>query len=328
MNRNLAIGMDTAKGLAVAWGIPYVGVHHMQAHALTPQLVTALNSPSSDKTPPRPNFPFLSLLVSGGHTQLVLSSSLTSHRILANTIDSAIGNVLDQTARLILPPSLIDTSPDVMYGRLLESFAFPFEDPNPYSFFQPYANRGEEMKARKTGYKWTIPLPFRESREIAFSFSNVASAVDRITKANPSMDPLERQQLARHTLCSAFQHLVGRVCLAIDADPETLLPALQNSLVVAGGVASNSFLMHVLKETLKVRYPKLKKQYDVVSPPVELCTDNAAMIAWAGMEMFENGWHTDLTATPISKWPMDPAHGPGLLGVDGWLRREGCDQTG
>jgi len=199
MNRNLAIGMDTAKGLAVAWGIPYVGVHHMQAHALTPQLVTALNSPSSDKTPPRPNFPFLSLLVSGGHTQLVLSSSLTSHRILAN---------------------------------------------------------------------------------------------------------------------------------AIDADPETLLPALQNSLVVAGGVASNSFLMHVLKETLKVRYPKLKKQYDVVSPPVELCTDNAAMIAWAGMEMFENGWHTDLTATPISKWPMDPAHGPGLLGVDGWLRREGCDQTG
>ncbi|KAK0389403.1 hypothetical protein NLU13_2978 [Sarocladium strictum] len=326
MTTNLAIGMDTAKGLSVAWGVPFIGVHHMQAHALTPQLVSALNMPPF-ALPPRPHFPFLSLLVSGGHTQLVLSTNLTTHRILATTLDSAIGNVLDQTARLILPASEIASSPDVMYGRLLESFAFPPEDPDPYGFFKPYASRGEEMVAKPTGYGWTIPLPFRQSREVAFSFSSIYSTVHRITTSNRSMPLAERRALARHTLASAFQHLIGRICLAIEADPATLLPALRNSLVVAGGVASNKFLMHVLRETLKVRVPQLEGKLEVVSPPVELCTDNAAMIAWAGMEMFENGWHTDLGATPVPKWPMDPAHGSGLLGVDGWLRREGSDQA-
>jgi N6-L-threonylcarbamoyladenine synthase len=327
MTTNLAIGMDTAKGLSVAWGVPFIGVHHMQAHALTPQLVTALNTPSSSTSPPRPHFPFLSLLVSGGHTQLVLSTNLTTHRIIATTLDSAIGNVLDQTARLILPPSLIASSADVMYGRLLESFAFPPEDPDPYSFFKPCASRGEEMIATPTGYGWTIPLPFRQSREVAFSFSSIYSTVDRITTSNPSMSLMERRALARQTLSSSFQHLIGRICLAIEADPATLLPALRNSLVVAGGVASNKFLMHVLRETLKVRVPELGAELEVVSPPVELCTDNAAMIAWAGMEMFENGWCTDLGATPVPKWPMDPGHGSGLLGVDGWLRRDGFEQV-
>jgi N6-L-threonylcarbamoyladenine synthase len=135
----------------------------------------------------------------------------------------------------------------------------------------------------------------------------------------------ERRALARHTLSSAFRHLVGRICLAIEADPDTLLPALRSALVVAGGVASNRFLMHVLRETLAVRVPQLDGPLNVVSPPIELCTDNAAMIAWTGMRMFEEGWCTDLSAMPVPKWPMDPTHGPGLLGVDGWLRREGYE---
>lgn len=336
MSKNLGIGIDTAKGLSLAWGVPLVGVHHMQAHALTPQLVTALNSSTSSATThdvttttqtssPAPHFSFLSLLVSGGHTQLVLSSDLTTHRILATTIDNAIGNLLDQTARLILPSDLITSAPDVMYGRLLESFAFPPEDTDPYAFFTPCASRAEEMVAVPTGYDWSISLPFRESKEVAFSFSGIYSTVERITSTNPDMSIPERRTLARHTLSSAFRHLVGRICLAIEADPATLLPALRSALVVAGGVASNRFLMHVLRKTLAVRVPQLGGELNVVSPPIELCTDNAAMIAWTGMRMFEEGWYTDLSVLPIAKWPMDPTHGPGLLGVDGWLRREGFE---
>lgn len=108
---NLAVGLNLAKGLALAWGVPLVVVHHMQAHAL------------ADEEPRPPEFP-LTLLVLGGHTQLVHSASLTDNRVVADTGDIAVGNLLDQTARVILPCAVLDASPDVMYGRQLEAFAF------------------------------------------------------------------------------------------------------------------------------------------------------------------------------------------------------------
>lgn len=324
MAPNLAIGLNTAKGLAVAWGVPLVGVHHMQAHALTPQLVNALGTDKdTEKTGAKtagdhPEFPFLSILVSGGHTQLVHSVDLTTHRIIATTRDMAIGNMLDQTARVILPPEILESSNDVMYGRVLESFAFPDSSPADYSFFKAAASRGEEMQAPETGYAWTLPIPFRQSRELAFSFSSMYTVVHRIAAANPAMPTDERRALARHTMAAAFQHLVGRVCIAIESDPD--IRAAAKTVVVAGGVASNRFLMHVLRETLRLRMGT--EDVEFLAPPVELCTDNAAMIAWTGLRMFEAGYYTDLSAAPIAKWPMDPRHGPGLLGVSGWLRRE------
>lgn len=89
---------------------------------------------------------------------------------------------------------------------------------------------------------------------------------------------------------------------------------------MSGGVASNKFLMHVLRETLKVRgYPGL----EIIAPPVKYCTDNAAMIAWTGMEMFEKGYFSDLGVLPVGRWPMEMegGDGDGILGVGGWLRR-------
>jgi tRNA A37 threonylcarbamoyltransferase TsaD len=341
INPNLNIGLSTGKGLAVAWDVPFVGVHHMQAHALTPRLVRALGMPMATSTstttststlkpttPSGPDFPFLSLLVSGGHTQLVHSASLTEHHIIATTGDTAIGNILDQTARVILPPSVLDASPDVMYGRILENYAFPDPTPDVYSsFFTPASSRAEELVDVPSGYSWTLALPFRQSRRLAYSFSSFYTNVHKIAAAaaaaeeeegKPPMDDAERRTLARHTMRAAFQHLASRLCLALEDVPH-LREA--STLVVAGGVASNRFLMHVLRTTLDARG---FGHMEILAPPIALCTDNAAMIAWAGMEMYRAGWHTDLSVMPITRWPLDPDAGEktGLLGVDGWLKRD------
>ncbi|PTB46931.1 hypothetical protein M441DRAFT_64182 [Trichoderma asperellum CBS 433.97] len=363
---NLSVGLNVAKGLALAWQVPLVGVHHMQAHALTPRLVHALENSSSSSssiassststsasssTPPMsPAFPFLSLLVSGGHTQLILSSSLTAHQILATTADVAIGNLLDQTARVILPPSILQSSPDVSYGRVLEAFAFPpgqQDSPADYeAFFKPALSRRDEIDGVPSReYGWAIALPYRNSRKLAYSFSSIHTQVHDIVAAiearydddndasssssSPSSSPPpdvdkisldQRRALARHTLRASFQHLVSRLILALQDHP-----SLQQStttiktLVVAGGVASNRFLMHVLRTTLAARgFPDMH----IVAPPPELCTDNAAMIAWAGMEMFEAGYRSELSVRPIARWPMDPAVGGGMLGVGGWVKVE------
>lgn len=113
------------------WQIDVVGVHHMQAHALTPRLVAALQNAqranqSSNEVPYKiePAFPFLSVLASGGHTLLISSASLTDHKVLASTNDIAVGECLDKVARVVLPPGLLRTARTTMYGALLEKFAF------------------------------------------------------------------------------------------------------------------------------------------------------------------------------------------------------------
>ncbi|KAK0753983.1 glycoprotease family-domain-containing protein [Schizothecium vesticola] len=149
MSANLSVGLNTAKGLACAWGVPLLGIHHMQAHLLTPRLVSALSlpfpSPPSPSPPSyTPTFPFLTLLISGGHTLLLHSRSLTSHRLLATTSSHAIGNMLDATARLILPPSSTTSSPNVMYAAALESFAFPpGSTPSDYDYTPPLRRADE-----------------------------------------------------------------------------------------------------------------------------------------------------------------------------------------
>ncbi|PFH58659.1 hypothetical protein XA68_13405 [Ophiocordyceps unilateralis] len=324
---NLAVGLDVAKGLALAWRVPLLGVHHMQAHALTPRLARALLAGTEAETTTTttttttsasesPAFPFLSLLVSGGHTQLVLSTSLTSHHLIANTVDIAIGNLLDQAARVVLPTDLLDSCPDVMYGRLLEAFAFApqagDDDDMAHqhaAFFRPALSRRHEQTAypSEQPYGWTVGLPFRESRRLAFSFCGIFS-----------------------------QHLASRLCLALvdseklsslvdvaNPSPSLPLPGSERrttvtTLVLAGGVAANRFLLHVLRSTLTARgLPAL----DIVVPPIHLCTDNAAMIAWAADEMYRAGWETELSALPVPRWPLDPEAGEGIMGVDGWLRR-------
>ena len=320
----LATGVDTAKGLAVAWQIPLVGVNHMQAHALTPRLVPALEySANHDEAPA---FPFLSLLVSGGHTLLVNSKSITDHETLAQTNDIAIGDCLDKIARAILPSSFLAQSRDAMYGRLLEAFAFP-RGVESYDYMPP-ANRHDELASKPTKWGWSIGVPLSEtragkSRDMEFTFTGTQGNVERICKSrgwnsDNKETQAERVDLARESMRVLFEHLSSRVVKALQQVKAQGLGL--EVVVVSGGVASNKFLSHVLRAFLDVRgFSHVR----LISPPGDLCSDNAAMIAWAGMEIFEAGWESDLSIQALSKWAIDPgAEDGGILGVDGWKRRE------
>jgi len=249
MRSNLTTGLDTAKGLAVAWQIPLVGVNHMQAHALTPRLVSTLNDPTQD---PKPSFPFLSLLVSGGHTLLVHSREITEHRILATTMDLAIGDMIDKAARLVLPPNVLEEGCEIMYGRLLERFAFPSGESD-HNYRAP-RSRGEEIARRESCWGWSLVPPLTETRSgskskaMEFTFSGLGSTVKRICEAKPDMGREERVDLAKEVMRVAFEHLASRVGWALrDLQLHRKSYPYQEkrdkqTLVVSGGVASNDFL--------------------------------------------------------------------------------------
>jgi N6-L-threonylcarbamoyladenine synthase len=315
MQANLMTGLDTAKGLAVAWQIPILGVNHMQAHALTPRLVSSLNA-SSASLDVGPAFPFLSLLVSGGNTMLVHSSDIVSHSILAEKTDIPVGNVLDKCARDILPASLLDNGKSVMYGQMLETFGFPggAKDDD----YAPPATQCEINTMKTTQFGWALrpPLSVDKGSAMEFSYSGLGAAVRRIVVGNPAITDLERRVLAQETMRVAFEHLASRVLLALST------PAMENvsTLVVSGGVASNQFLKHVLRTLLNKRG---FGHVEVIFPPISLCTDNAAMIAWTGMEMWEAGWKSGLDIRSLKKWAIDPlADDGGIMGAEGWMKED------
>ncbi|KAF2717128.1 hypothetical protein K431DRAFT_288803 [Polychaeton citri CBS 116435] len=348
MRSNLSVGLDQAKGLAAAWDVPLVGVHHMQAHALTPRLCQTLKSKedgevlhrSSDPSHSRvlwepaqlqPTYPFLGLLVSGGHTMLIKSTSLTDHTILAETDDIAIGDCLDKAARAILPEHLLKAP----YGKALEEFAFP-NGSEDYNYIAP-TRRHEELQRRETRWGWSFRPPLSESKagpkstkRMVYSFGGLCTSAERFmtqqcsdgnalhgTTRQDEVTIDERRGMAQEVLRVAFEHLCSRLFLYLSTQSE---PESQNfkSLVVSGGVASNRYLRHVMRAMLDARGCQ---HVGLEFPPAELCTDNALMIAWAGMEMFDAGFQSELGVQPLRKWTMDPeGHDGGILGADGWLR--------
>ncbi|EXJ87034.1 hypothetical protein A1O3_03991 [Capronia epimyces CBS 606.96] len=322
---NLAVGLNAAKGLAAAWQIPMVGVHHMQAHALTPRLVNAMvKSEQRDTDTLRPEFPFLTLLVSGGHTMLLYSKGLVEHEILATTSDIAIGDELDKCGRLILPKELQEDTPDTSYGKYLSAYAFRSEDD--YAAWEIPRTRREEVDRPLNKYGWNLVTPMSKNRRLEFSFAAIASQIKSLVLDRQNgitsmgmMDDEERVLLAQAALGTAFEHLGSRTIMALEKLQEqgVQIP----TLVVSGGVAANNFLRHYLRRLLDLRS---FEDVNLVFPPVELCTDNAAMIAWAGMEMFEAGYRTDLGCTPVRKWSMDSeCEEGGILGIGGWIRSDG-----
>ncbi|KAK8200894.1 Mitochondrial tRNAs modification protein [Zalaria obscura] len=330
MRSNLSVGLDTAKGLAVAWQVPLLGVHHMQAHALTPRLISALHHENNAAL--KPEFPFLTILASGGHTMLIDSAGLTEHKILAQTEDIALGDCLDKAARAILPKSLVLPP----YGRALERFAFP-NGAADYNYTPP-VNREGELQRRRTAWGWGLGPPMaeskggRSSRRMAFSFSGLLSSIERFIKfevepsgaitknlrAEGQLGEDERRVMAKEVMRVAFEHLASRVALHLSSLTRAQAADVK-TVVISGGVAANAFLRHVMRRVLDVRgYEHIELSF----PPIELCTDNAAMIAWAGMEMWDAGWRSDLSIQPIKSWSMDPsATDGGILGPDGWIRR-------
>lgn len=208
-----------------------------------------LDDPTQD---PKPSFAFLSLLVSGGHTLLVHSNEVTDHAILATTTDIAIGDVIDKVARLVLPPNVLHEGGVIMYGRLLERFAFPGGEFD-HDYRAP-KSRGEEIARKESRWGWALVPPLAETRSgskskaMEFTFSGLGSAVKRICEAKPEMSRDERVDLAKETMRVAFEHLASRVGWALrDLQLNTRSPPYQErrgpqTLVVSGGVASNGFL--------------------------------------------------------------------------------------
>lgn len=384
MRSNLFTGLDTAKGLAVAWQKPLVGVHHMHAHALTPRLVGALEAYSPSYFPADPlknesgssslDFPFLSLLASGGHTLLIHSASLTDHHVLGSTNDIAIGECLDKAARAILPAEILQATKSTMYGSLLETFAFGDiwsrdkrqqtekqaesqsktqegkgsswfsallpptsvsranahrftakeyleKQGHDHSWYTVPSNYEEATRRSTTTWGWGFNQPLTKSaggakiNSFEMSFSGLMTAVERVArygmdpatrklnKAERASDEIsieERKDLAREVMRAAFEHVASRVLLGLQSLSQ--ISTAKPAVVMAGGVAANSFLRHILASTL---YAHGYEDVELHFPPPEYCTDNAAMIGWAGLEMFEAG-HTDpLRIRAIRKWPLD-----------------------
>ena len=241
------VALLTAKGLALSASKPLVAVNHLEGHALSPRLVD-----------PDLEFPYLLLLVSGGHCQILEVLGVGEYRRLATTIDDAAGEAFYKAAKLL----------DLPYpgGPAIEHLA-------------------------KEGDPSAVPLPrpLVGSGEPHFSFAGLKSAVQRAV-ASAEHKPAD---IAASFQAAVVDCLVDRTRLALDRSDA---PAL----VVAGGVAANQAIRSALQHLAL----DMGRSFSV--PPAWLCTDNAAMIAWAGAERYDRGMMDDLCAAARARWPLDP----------------------
>lgn len=241
------VGLVTGKALAHAAGKPLIAVNHLEGHALSPRL--------SDR---ELAYPYLLLLVSGGHCQLLLVEGVGRYRRMATTIDDAAGEAFDKTAKLL-------------------------------GLGYPGGPRVEAAAREGNPQAVPLPRPLKGSAEPHFSFAGLKSAVARAIGHHSSED-----------IAASFQQavvdcLLDRTRRALaDVPPVT-------ALVVAGGVAANGVIRGAL-EGLAAEHG-----LRFVAPPLWLCTDNAAMIAWAGVERFREGLTDPLDTPARARWPLDPA---------------------
>ncbi|MEO5613076.1 MAG: tRNA (adenosine(37)-N6)-threonylcarbamoyltransferase complex transferase subunit TsaD [Sphingomicrobium sp.] len=240
------VALLAGKGLALATGKPLIAVNHLEGHALSPRLVDL-----------DLDFPYLLLLVSGGHCQLLEVAGVGHYRRLATTIDDAVGEAFDKAAKLL--------GLDYPGGPALEALAAE-GDPKAVP----------------------LPRPLLGSPEPHFSFAGLKSAVQRAV-VSEGFKPAD--------IAASFQQAV--IDCLVDRTARALESSDAPSLVVAGGVAANRAIRAALAELAQ----KNARRFSV--PPAWLCTDNAAMIAWAGAERLAAGLTDSLDAPARARWPLD-----------------------
>ncbi|RUZ40733.1 tRNA (adenosine(37)-N6)-threonylcarbamoyltransferase complex transferase subunit TsaD, partial [Mesorhizobium sp. M7A.F.Ca.US.003.02.1.1] len=242
---------------------PLIAINHLEGHALTARLTDGLD------------FPYLLLLVSGGHTQIVAVRGVGDYQRWATTIDDALGEAFDKTAKML--------------GL-------------------PYPGGPNVEKAAQAGNasRFAFPRPMKGSAQPDFSFSGLKTAVRQAASA---IAPLSDQDVA--DICASFQGAVAdaladRVSRALTRFRETFPGTRNPALVVAGGVAAN--------RTIKTMLERLCAEtgFTFIAPPLKLCTDNAAMIAWAGIERLREGMAQEngFDFVPRSRWPLDSISAP------------------
>jgi N6-L-threonylcarbamoyladenine synthase len=250
------VGVMSAKAIALAHRLPFLAVNHLEGHALSVRLCEDVA------------FPYLLLLVSGGHCLLLEVEGVGHYKRLGTTLDDALGEAFDKTAKML-------------------GLGFP-------------GGPAVERTAKKgNAARFKLPRPLKGRPGCDFSFSGLKTAVRHTTLSFPE-GPLGKQDTA--DLCASFQAaaadaLMDRCDNAIkifrDHHPEAA------NLVIAGGVAANDTLRQSLSGLAESRSMKL------VAPPAHLCTDNAAMIAWAGIERLSLGYKDALDFAPRPRWPLD-----------------------
>ena len=250
----LMVGASTGRSMAMAWGKPAIGVHHMEGHLLAPML---------EENPPE--FPFVALLVSGGHTQLVQVDGIGHYTLLGESLDDAAGEAFDKAAKMM--------GLDYPGGPLIAK----------------HAAMGDRTRFR-------FPRPMTDRPGMDFSFSGLKTFT--LNTANSHRD--EAGALDKQTICdiaAAFEEAV------VDTLAIKCRRALQHTgfkqLVIAGGVSANQRL----RERLDVMVQKERAELFYARP--EFCTDNGAMIAFAGCQRLKAGLHDDLTIVTKPRWPLD-----------------------
>ena len=244
------VGLVSAKALAMASDTPLIAINHLEGHALSPRLVD-----------PELGFPYLLLLVSGGHCQILRVEGVGRYRRLATTIDDALGEAFDKTAKIL-------------------GLGFPGGPA-----VERLALQGDPQAV-------PLPRPLVGSGEPHFSFAGLKSAVLRAQQSGEH----QPADIAASFQQAALDCVLDRLRIACAAG--AALPAL----VVAGGVAANRSIRTALEGFADARAMRF------VAPPPALCTDNAAMIAWAGCERLGQSDPLDIAARP--RWPLDPAAEP------------------
>ena len=249
------VGVMTGKAIALARDLPFLAVNHLEGHALSARLTERLD------------FPYLLLLMSGGHCQLLIVEDVGRYRRLGTTLDDAVGEAFDKTAKLL-------------------GLGYP---------------GGPAVEAAARGgdaTRFDLPRPMVGRPELDFSFSGLKTAVRHQVASLPS----EPEEQAVKDLAAGFQTAVADV-LADRAEralrrfrEET---GRHGPLVVAGGVAANAALRARLDQVAAAAGTIL------VAPPPWLCTDNGAMIAWAGLERLRLGWRDPLDFAPRPRWPLE-----------------------
>lgn len=258
-------GVMCAKGIAAGTGLPFIGVNHLAGHALTPRLTDNVA------------YPYLLLLVSGGHCQFVIARGATSFARVGGTIDDAPGEAFDKTARLLGLP-------------------------------QPGGPSVEAEAKTGDAKRFAFPRPLLDRPGCDMSFSGLKTALLRTRDTLvASQGGITRQD--RADLCAGFQSAVTDVitektrrALQVFAG----LDAEQPTLAVAGGVAANTVIRTALDDLCR----DTKTRF--VAPPLALCTDNAAMIAYAGIERFDAGLTDDMSLSARPRWPLDQSAAPML----------------
>jgi N6-L-threonylcarbamoyladenine synthase len=256
----LIVGSQVAKGIALARGLPYVAVNHLEAHALTARLPGLL--------PGGAPFPYLLLLVSGGHCQCIAVEGVGQHMRLGGTVDDAAGEAFDKVAKLL-------------------------------GLGWPGGPALERLAADGDAERYNFPRPMLGRAGCDFSFSGLKTAVAQVV-GRLGAGALARQDAA--DVAASFQRAVAEVlgdraahamAMIRERHPEAGL------LVVAGGVAANGAVRATLGRRAQAA------GFRLLAPPIRLCTDNAVMVAWAGIERLRLGLVDGLDFAPRPRWPLE-----------------------